>query len=99
MYWRRPRAGATLMRRVVVSGLGVVAPNGVGKEAFWEACVNGQSGIDTIRSFDSTNYPINIAGEVKDFDVSPYVREEHRKSVKIMSRPSKFAVGAASLAA
>lgn len=87
------------MRRVVVTGLGVVAPNGVGKEAFWNACLNGQSGVDFIRSFDSTTFPINIAGEVHDFDVTPFMPEAHRKSVKVMSRPSRFAVGASALAA
>jgi 3-oxoacyl-[acyl-carrier-protein] synthase II len=87
------------MRRVVVTGLGVVAPNGVGKEAFWSACVNGHSGVDYIHSFDATNYPVRIAGEVNDFDVLPYVPSEHRKSIKVMSRPARFAVGAAGLAA
>jgi 3-oxoacyl-[acyl-carrier-protein] synthase II len=87
------------MRRVVVSGLGVVAPNGIGKEAFWAACKAGRSGVGIIRSFDATNYPIRIAGEVSDFDVTEYLPDEHRKSVKVMSRPSQFAVGAAVLAA
>lgn len=87
------------MRRVVVSGLGVVAPNGVGKDAFWHACREGRSGVSQIRSFDASNYPIGIAGEVKDFDAAPFVPAEHRKSLKVMSRPSRFAVGAAVLAA
>jgi 3-oxoacyl-[acyl-carrier-protein] synthase II len=87
------------MRRVVVTGLGVVAPNGVGKEAFWEACLNGRSGVQAIRSFDARSYPVNIAGEVCDFDVLPYVQDEHRKSIKVMNRPTQFAVGAAVLAA
>ncbi|MFL5330434.1 MAG: beta-ketoacyl-[acyl-carrier-protein] synthase family protein [Gemmataceae bacterium] len=87
------------MRRVVVTGLGVVAPNGVGKEAFWEACLNGRSGVRAIRSFDARSYPVNIAGEVSNFDVLPYVQDEHRKSIKVMNRPTQFAVGAAVLAA
>ncbi|MBX7104080.1 MAG: beta-ketoacyl-[acyl-carrier-protein] synthase family protein [Gemmataceae bacterium] len=87
------------MRRVVVSGLGVVAPNGVGKDAFWDACREGRSGVGEIKSFDSTNYPVRVAGEVKDFDVTPFVPAEHRKSIKVMSRPTRFAVGAAALAA
>ena len=41
------------MRRVVITGVGVVAPNGVGKDAFWQACVDGHSGIGPIRSFDA----------------------------------------------
>ena len=51
------------MRRVVVSGIGVVAPNGVGKDAFWAGCVEGHSGIGPIRSFDASNHPIRVAGE------------------------------------
>jgi 3-oxoacyl-[acyl-carrier-protein] synthase II len=86
------------MRRVVITGLGVVAPNGVGKEAFWDACVNGRSGIGPITSFDASGHPVQIAGEVSDFDVSPFIPSEQRKSVKIMSRAMRFAVGAAGLA-
>src|SRR5438270_381013 len=87
------------MRRVVVSGLGVVAPNGVGKDEFWRACLDGKSGVGRIRSFDASAHPLNIAGEVNDFDVAPFVPAEHRKSVKVMNRPTRFAVGAAVLAA
>ena len=85
------------MRRVVVTGLGVVAPNGVGKEAFWSACLNGRSGVGPIRSFDATGHPVKIAAEVQDFNVSPYLPHSQRKSVKIMSRAMRFAVGAAGL--
>lgn len=86
------------MRRVVISGLGVVAPNGVGKDAFWSACREGASGVGPIRSFDAASFPLKIAGEVNDFDVTPFLPSEHRKSAKIMSRSTKFAVGAAGLA-
>src|SRR5437870_10383098 len=85
------------MRRVVVTGLGVVAPNGVGKDAFWSACLNGQSGIRHIESFDASNHPVKIAGEV-DFDVDPYLPDEQKKSAKVMGRASRFAIGAAALA-
>jgi 3-oxoacyl-[acyl-carrier-protein] synthase II len=85
------------MRRVVVTGLGVVAPNGVGKEAFWSACLNGQSGIRHIKTFDASNHPVKIAGEV-DFDVEAYMPDDQKKNVKVMSRTSRFAVGAAALA-
>jgi 3-oxoacyl-[acyl-carrier-protein] synthase II len=49
------------MRRVAITGLGVVAPNGIGKEAFWDACVNGRSGVGPIRSFDASGHPVKIA--------------------------------------
>ena len=57
------------MRRVAVTGLGVVAPNGVGKDAFWNACVEGHSGVGPITSFDASNHPTKIAAEVKDLDL------------------------------
>lgn len=86
------------MRRVVVTGLGVVAPNGVGKQAFWEACCNGKSGVGPIRSFDASGHPVKIAAEVNDFDVTPFLKPHQRKSLKIMGRAMRFAVGAAGLA-
>jgi 3-oxoacyl-[acyl-carrier-protein] synthase II len=85
------------MRRVVVTGLGVVAPNGIGREEFWSACLNGRSGVGPIRSFDATAHPVKIAAEVQDFDVLPYLPSGQRKSLKIMSRAMRFAVGAAGL--
>ena len=51
-------------RRVVVTGVGVVAPNGLGKEAFWQALMQGLSGVRTIRRFDATSLPSQIAGEI-----------------------------------
>jgi 3-oxoacyl-[acyl-carrier-protein] synthase II len=86
------------MRRVVVSGLGVVAPNGIGKDAFWQACLAGKSGVGPIRSFDASGHPVQIAAEVRDFDVTPFLPTGQRKSMKIMSRAMRFAVGAAGLA-
>src|SRR5207237_511617 len=86
------------MRRVVVTGLGVVAPNGVGKEAFWSACLNGKSGIRRIQAFDASKHPVRIAGEVVDYDVEKFLPKDQLKSVKLMGRASRFAVGAAGLA-
>ena len=86
------------MRRVAVTGLGVVAPNGLGKAAFWSSCVNGRSGVGPIRCFDASNHPVQIAGEVPDFDMSPYVPPAQRKSLKIMGRAARFGVAAAGLA-
>jgi 3-oxoacyl-[acyl-carrier-protein] synthase II len=86
------------MRRVVITGLGIVAPNGIGKDAFWSACREGKSGVGPIRTFDASRHPVKIAAEVNDFDITPFLPQEHRKSEKIMSRATKFAVGAAGLA-
>lgn len=86
------------MRRVVITGLGVVAPNGIGKHEFWKACVEGHSGVRPIRSFDASHYPVKVAAEVPDFDFARFVPSEHKKSIKIMSRPMRFGVAAAALA-
>ena len=85
------------MRRVVITGLGVVAPNGIGKKAFAESILEGRSGVSPIQSFDTSGHRIKIAGEIKSFDVMPFLGE-HRKSEKVMSRAVKFAVGAAAMA-
>ena len=56
------------MRRVVVTGLGVISPVGNTAEAFWDSLISGRSGIDFITKFDTTDYKVKIAAEVKDFD-------------------------------
>jgi 3-oxoacyl-[acyl-carrier-protein] synthase II len=56
------------MKRVVVTGLGAVTPIGADAPSTWRAAVAGESGIDFIRSFDASEFPVRIAAEVKDFD-------------------------------
>ena len=90
--------GVLSMCRVVITGLGVVSPNGIGKEAFWSACVEGKSGVGPIHSFDASGHPVRVAAEVPDFDVTPFMPPEHRKSLKIMGRASRFGVTAAVMA-
>jgi 3-oxoacyl-[acyl-carrier-protein] synthase II len=85
------------MHRVVVTGIGVVAPNGKGRREFCEAILEGRSGVCRIETFDPAGLPIQIAGEVRDFDVLPYLGE-HRKNAKLMSRAVRFAIGAAAMA-
>ena len=82
-------------RRVVVTGIGVIASNGIGKDAFWEAIKNGRSGIRPITSFDASPFTTRFAGEVKDFDPEKYME---RKSLRRMDRTSQFAVATAKLA-
>jgi 3-oxoacyl-(acyl-carrier-protein) synthase len=55
------------LRRVVISGLGVIAPNGTGKEAFWQATLAGTSGVRRITRFDASHLPVQIAGEIEQF--------------------------------
>jgi 3-oxoacyl-[acyl-carrier-protein] synthase II len=61
------------MRRVVVTGMGAVTPVGATARETWESAVAGKSGIDFIRSFDASGYPVRIAAEVKDFDPATVV--------------------------
>jgi len=84
-----------LNRRVFVTGIGVVSPVGSGKEKFWNALIHGQSGIDSIKRFDSSLFDSQIAGEVKDFNSDDYLP---RKDARRMDRFSQFAVSASIMA-
>ena len=66
--------------RVVVTGMGAIAPNGNSVSEYWDALTAGQSGIDHITYFDTTDFPVKIAGEVSNFDPEQYFeRKEVRK--------------------
>jgi 3-oxoacyl-[acyl-carrier-protein] synthase II len=82
-------------RRVVITGLGVIASNGIGKDAFWQALKLGKSGITRITRFDVSSYPSQIAGEVHGFDPLDYMSP---KSAKRMDRFAQFAIAAAKMA-
>lgn len=79
-------------RRIVVTGLGVIAPNGFGKEAFWQASLNGISGIKPIQRFSTDNLPIQVAGEVANFQARDYLE---RKFIQRTDRVTHFACVAA----
>ena len=81
-----------MRRRVVVTGIGVVSPNGIGREAFWRATREGRSGVRRIQSFDPSALPVQIAGEVADFDPLLYISEKDASNV---SRVVPLAVAAA----
>lgn len=83
-------------RRVVITGLGVVSPVGNGKEEFWNNLLAGKPGVGPITQFDATDFPVRIAGEVKDFD--PVALAGDRKTVRHMDRYTQFAVAAAKMA-
>lgn len=83
-------------RRVVVTGLGVVSPIGIGKAAFWQSLVEGCSGIGPISQFPPDQLPVRIAGEVRDFEPKKYIAQ--RKSIKVMCRDIQLGVAAAQLA-
>ena len=70
------------MRRVAITGIGAVSPNGIGRESFWEATRNGVSGVRRITRFDPTGYQVQVAGEVPDeFDEHLYVEVKDRPHV------------------
>jgi 3-oxoacyl-[acyl-carrier-protein] synthase II len=76
----------------------VVAPNGIGKEAFWSACVNGRSGVGPVRTFDASSHPVKIAAEVPEFDIGRFLPDDQRKALKIMGRAMRFGLAAAGMA-
>jgi 3-oxoacyl-[acyl-carrier-protein] synthase II len=79
-------------RRVVITGMGTVSPNGVGNAAFCEAVLAGRSGVRRISRFDPSEIPVQIAGEVKAFDELAWVEKRERKHV---SRVVPLALAAA----
>jgi len=83
------------MRRVVVTGIGVVSPLGTGNSKNWEALTSGKSGIAGITRFDASDLPVRIAGEVKDFDAEAFV---DKKEIKKMDLFIQYALGAAHFA-
>jgi 3-oxoacyl-[acyl-carrier-protein] synthase II len=84
-----------MKRRVVVTGVGVVAPNGLGKEAFWQALTHGLSGVRSIRRFDPSKLSSRIAGEIIDFDPLQYFEPQELKK---MDRGHLYAIVASLLA-
>lgn len=82
-------------RRVVVTGMGVVSACGIGLDAYWEALKAGRSGVARITHFDSTEFRVHIAAEVKDFDPTVWI---DRKRARRMDPFSQYAVAAARMA-
>src|SRR5216683_7671124 len=78
-------------RRVVITGLGVVAANGIGKQAFWQSTSQGITGIKRIQRFAADNLLIKVAGEISDFTISDYV---DRKLANRTDRMTHFALAA-----
>jgi len=74
-------------RRVVITGLGAITANGIGKDAFWEAISNGISGIKPIQRFSADNLPLQVAGEINTFLANDYIE---RKLVNRTDRMTHF---------
>jgi len=84
-----------MKRRVVVTGMGIISPLGIGVEDNWSAVTNGKSGIDLITRFNTESFPVQFAGEVKGFEAEQFISH---KEVKKMDRFIHFAVGASDIA-
>ncbi|MFZ2493696.1 MAG: beta-ketoacyl synthase N-terminal-like domain-containing protein, partial [Thermoanaerobaculia bacterium] len=82
-------------RRVVVTGIGIVSPLGIGTEATWQALKEGRSGIGRITKFDVTQFAAKIAGEVRGFDPADWL---DRKEIKKSDTFIHFAVAASQMA-
>ena len=83
------------MRRVVVTGLGVISPIGIGAKTFWDNLVAGKCGIRRIEAFDPSAFPSQLAGEVPAYKIGDYVPKSYRKATKVMARDIELAVVAA----
>lgn len=86
----------SMQSRVVVTGVGVVSPIGIGRDAFWNALVQGRSGIGTLSAFTADGLPSRLAAEVRDFRPEEHIY--HKKLIKVMSRDIQLGVAAASMA-
>jgi 3-oxoacyl-[acyl-carrier-protein] synthase II len=80
------------MRRVAVTGVGAVSPLGLDVPSTWRAAVAGESGIDWIKAFDASEFPVRVAGEVKEFDP---LQVASPKEARKLERNVLFALGAA----
>ena len=84
------------MRRVVVTGVGLITALGTGTEQTWNAIKEGKTGLGLIESFDTTDNPVKVAAEVKDFDPIEFGIE--KKEIKKLARNTQFAIAASKIA-
>ncbi len=86
---------SVMARRVVVTGMGLISPLGIGVEKNWQAVCEGKSGIGRITRFDTTDFPVKIAGEVNGFNPEDYI--DH-KEVKKMDTFIHYALASSQFA-
>ena len=82
--------------RVVITGMGILAPNGIGIDEFWRTLVAGESGIGLITLFDASDIPVNIAGEIKNFHLRDFIGRKARPHR--MGRHTQLAIASCDLA-
>ena len=85
-------------RRVLITGLGAVAPGGIGIQQLFKTVLAGGRSVKPIELFDAASFPCRIAGELEDFKASAFLPRSYRKAVKVMARDIQIAVAAADLA-
>lgn len=83
-------------RQIVITGVGVISPIGIGREAFWQSLCAGRSGVAPLTLFDARSMPVSFGAELKQFDARQFVRP--RKALKVMCREIQTAFSAAMLA-
>jgi 3-oxoacyl-[acyl-carrier-protein] synthase II len=83
------------MRKVVITGIGIVSPIGSGKDEFWKSCIEGVSGVGNIKKIDTSQLETKIAGEVKNFNPSLYIE---KSKLRILDRFARLGVSSAKMA-
>ena len=84
--------------RVVVTGLGIASPVGIGIENFWESTLQGKSGISRTEAYDPSAFQIQLSAELPDFDFKDFVPKSYRKNAKVMARDISIALVSSYLA-
>jgi len=84
-----------MKKNAMITGIGVISPNGIGKEEFWDSLRHGRTGVKRITSFDTGQFPTKVAGEIQDFDPSKFLDV---KQSRRMDRFVQFAVSVAKMA-
>lgn len=92
---RKPFPEKKGLKRAVITGIGVVAPNGIGKEAYWKGLREGVNCVDKITFFDASTFPSKVAAEIRTFRPENYVDEKNE--IKRMGRSSHLAIAGAKL--
>lgn len=83
------------MRRVVITGLGVVAPNGIGKDEVWNNSIEGRNCVAQITKFDTEKFPVKMAGEIRNFNENDFISPRQAHKLDIFT---KYAIAASDLA-
>src|SRR5437762_4483840 len=84
-----------MSKRVVITGIGIVSPIGIGTKSFWDNLIGGKIGIARIAHFDPGGFPCQIGGAAPAFKIGDFVPKSYRKATKVMARDIELAVVAA----